>query len=122
MKLVDTSSWIEQLREDGDPTVRARVNALLESGEACWCSVVRLELWIGARGDHEKKVMRRYEAALPELKISPDVWEESFDLARTARTAGITCPCADVLIAACARYHDVEVESADTHLAQLMSL
>ena len=50
MKLIDTSSWIHSLRSDGDAKVRQRVAELLLSGDACWCAVVRVELWNGARG------------------------------------------------------------------------
>ena len=122
MTLVDTSSWIHQLREHGDEEVRARVEALLLGGDACWCAPVRLELWIGARGSHEKAVLRRYEKVMPELLISQEVWNESFELARRARAGGFTCPSPDVLIAACARVHGVTVESSDAHIAKLMSL
>jgi predicted nucleic acid-binding protein len=122
MKLVDTSSWIEQLRERGDPEVRDRVNDLLRQGDACWCPAVRLELWIGARGSHEKTVLHRYERVLPELEITGEVWEHAYDLARRARAAGLTCPAPDVLIAACARSYGLEVEARDAHFPRLMRL
>jgi len=122
MTLVDTSSWIEQLRDHGDRVVRERVEGLLRAGEACWCAAIRLELWIGARGKHEKEVLREYEQALPELEITTEVWEESCELARRARSAGLTCPSPDVLIAACARHYGFAVETRDSHLAKLMEL
>ena len=54
MRLVDTSSWIEQLRRGGDAAVRERVEALLMAGEAAWCPIVRLELWNGARSERKR--------------------------------------------------------------------
>ena len=36
------------LRPGGDPTVRARVEAALTTGQARWCPLVQLELWNGA--------------------------------------------------------------------------
>ena len=122
MKLVDTSSWIHQLREDGDAAVRRRVDALLLAGEACWCAMVRTELWIGARGTREKKILREYEQVLPELEIGSVIWDEACELARRARAAGLTCPAPDVVIAACARHYQAGVESEDGHLAALMAL
>lgn len=122
MKLVDTASWIHQLRKDGDEAVRRRVDALLLAGEACWCAMVRTELWIGARGDREKKILREYEGALPELEIDHGVWSEACELARRARAAGLTCPAPDVVIAACARHHQMEVETEDHHFIRLMAL
>ena len=53
MILVDSSSWIHFLRPDGDAVVRARVSQALREGEACWCDMVRLELWNGAGGERK---------------------------------------------------------------------
>ena len=122
MKLIDTSSWIHSLRSDGDAKVRQRVAELLLSGDACWCAVVRVELWNGARGAHEKRVLHDLETRLPELEMTVDVWEIACQLARQGRLKGLTVPTADLLIAACARHHDVTVEAADSHYQHLSRL
>ena len=113
MILVDTSSWIHFLRPDGDRQVRKNVEAALASGEACWCEMVQLELWNGARGDRERKVLRDFSRALPELPITGEVWQTAFKLAQRARRRGITVPSTDILIAACALHHGASVEVAD---------
>lgn len=113
MILVDSSSWIHFLRPGGDPVVRARVEAALTAGEACWCPLVRLELWNGASGDRDRKILREFEDVLPELAIDDEVWTAAHDLARRARAAGVSVPATDVLIAACARRHGAELETAD---------
>ena len=102
------------LRTSGDPAVRARVEAALTSGQACWCPPVQLELWNGARGQRELAVLREIAAAIPELPIDEDVWETAFDLARRARGNGVTVPAIDVVIAACAIRHGADLESSDT--------
>jgi predicted nucleic acid-binding protein len=122
MKLIDTSSWVEQLRRGGDETVRSRVEALLTTGEAAWCPVVRLELWNGARGDPERKVLRQMERDIPSLEIEPDVWDRATTLACMARERGITVPVTDLLVAACARHHGVRIEHNDNHLALIDTL
>lgn len=119
MVLVDTSSWIHFLRPGGDAATRARVKSLLEGGTARWCPLVRLELWNGARGAREKKVLREFEQTLPELAITPQVWKQADDLARRCRAAGVTVPATDLLIAACARHHGVGLEQADSDFDQL---
>jgi len=119
MKLVDTSSWIHSLRPDGDAAVRRRVESLVRSGEACWCPMVRLELWNGARGKHESRVLRDLEERLQELEIGPEVWETARDLALKARGGGFTIPATDILIAACARRHGAGIEHADEHFDML---
>jgi predicted nucleic acid-binding protein len=113
MILVDTSSWIHFLRPDGDGDVRARVESTLRAGTARWCPLVRLELWNGAGGERERKVLREFERVIPELAIDDAVWSEARDLARRCRAAGVTVPATDILIAACAGHHGAQLEHAD---------
>jgi len=120
--LVDTSSWIHLLRPHGDPAVRARVEAALTSGQACWCPVVQLELWNGARGGRERKVLRRFADTLPELPIEGEIWQVAYELAARSRSRGITVPVTDILIAACAAHHGAAIETADSDFDLLMSL
>jgi predicted nucleic acid-binding protein len=122
MKLVDTSCWVHQIRTRGDSTIRARVEALLSAGTASWCPQVRLELWAGARSDHDRKLLRDYENVLPELPITDAVWTLACDLGNRARRAGISSGAGDLLIAACARVHSVELEHADSDFEQLAEL
>jgi predicted nucleic acid-binding protein len=114
MILVDTSAWIHLLRSDGDAQVRARVERALTTGEACWCAMVRLELWNGAGGERERRVLRDFERLLPDLPITVDVWKAAAELARGARARAVTVPASDVLIAATARHHGATLETADS--------
>jgi len=120
--LVDSSSWIHFLRPNGDLVVRARVEATLANGEACWCPLVRLELWNGASGDRDRKILRDFENVLPELAIDDEVWTTACELARRARAAGISVPATDVLIVACARRHGAGVETADSDFERLATV
>ena len=119
MILIDTSSWIHFLRPDGDPAIRNRVEAALRAGDACWCPVVQLELWNGARRGPEQRGLRHFAAVLPDLPIDADVWSAAYDLARRVRARGVTVPAADVLIAACAHRHGATLESADKDFERL---
>ena len=107
------------LRPNGDVSVRGRVVRALETGEACWCPIVRLELWNGAGGDRERKVLRDFERLLPELAMDQAVWNAACDLARRARSAGISVPATDILITACARHHQAEIEHSDSDFSRL---
>ena len=120
--LVDSSLWVHQLRRAGDAGQRARVHALLESGQAAWCPPVRLELWRGVTNDAERKTLRHYEALLPEYEISGAVWARAIRLADRGRAAGITVPLADLLIFACARVHELDLAHDDGHFDQLDQL
>ena len=122
MLLIDTSAWIHLLRPSGDAAVRARVERALQQGEACWCPVVRLELWNGAGGEREKKVLRDFERLLPELAIDNEVWLAAYELARRARAGGLSVPATDILIAACAKHHNAEIEHSNSDFTQLADL
>lgn len=114
MVLVDTSAWIHFLRPDGDRAVRARVEGVLRAGTARLCPLVRLELWNGAGGERERKVLRELERSLPELGITPEVWDDACDLARRCRASGVSVPATDLLIAACAFHHGARLEHEDS--------
>jgi predicted nucleic acid-binding protein len=95
---------------------------MLTSGDACWCPLVRLELWNGAAGDRDRKILRDFEAVLPELPIDDEVWSTAYALARRARAVGVSAPASDILIAACARRHDADLETADSDFELLASV
>ena len=122
MKLVDTSVWVPALRRKGDESVRSRLAQILSNGQAAWCSVVRLELWSGIGGEEERQMLKAFEQRIPELPITDEVWQEACELAGRCRKAGKTAPATDVLVAACARHHGVELEAADNHFDFLMTL
>ena len=110
------------LRRNGDPAVRVRVEMALRTGQACWCPLVQLELWNGARGQQEQQVLREFERRLPELRIDDEVWRIAHDLASRARAQGITVPATDVIVAACARRYGAVLETADSDFELLASV
>ena len=57
---------------------------------------------------------REFERLIPELAITPDVWNDACDLARRCRAAGVSVPATDVLISACARHYGARLEHADS--------
>ena len=122
MKLVDTSYWVQALRRHGDPTIRAGMTALVTAGEAAWCAPVRLELWAGIGGDTERRILHEFEQVIPDLSITDEVWQEACDLAKLGRQNGKTFPVMDMLIAACARRHRVELVHADQHFDEIAKL
>ena len=122
MVLVDTSLWIEVLRERGDAQARQRVTELVEEGEAAWCDAVKLELWNGRAGEAERKMFERLDKVVTTLPINDHVWALSHELAAKARAKGLSAPAFDVLIAACGAHHNVPVDSRDKHFHDLATL
>ena len=120
--LIDTSAWIEALRKDGDALIRQKVASLIASGEAAFCELVRLELWNGARGEAEKAKLADIEQAITNLPIDEETWKLAMDLARASRGSGLTIPCTDLVIGACARRHGATLLHRDSHLDQIPAL
>jgi predicted nucleic acid-binding protein len=122
MTIVDSSSWIETLRPNGDPAVRSRVESLLNAGHAAWCPMIRLELWRGVRAGAERRVLEFLEPRMQLFEITDGVWEMAVRLMLKARMSGLTAPPADVLIVATAHFHHVALEHCDQHMEQLLNL
>jgi predicted nucleic acid-binding protein len=122
MVLIDTSYWIHYFRHRGQVASRERVIDLLEKNEAAWCGLVRLELWNGAGSEADRRDLREHEQWIHDLPINDEVWAGACVLASRSRRLGRIAPATDVLIAACARYHEVAVESADAHFEFLMRI
>jgi predicted nucleic acid-binding protein len=122
MRLIDTSCWVHQLRKNGNAEIRQKVESLLRAGKAGWCAPVRLELWAGVGRDPEADVLRHYASVLPDFPVEPEVWNLADTLAIRGRRRGKSAPSMDILIAACARHHRVEVEADDEHFDWLMTV
>jgi predicted nucleic acid-binding protein len=121
VKLVDTSAWVEYLRSR-QSEVAAKVESLLLSDEAALCEMVMLELWNGARGQEEKRKLTELSSAALYLEINAEVWKLAHRLASLCRDHGNTIPAADILVAACAVYHRVEMEHKDSHFDTILPL
>ena len=120
--LVDTSAWIEVLRIDGDSDLRATVFELTKEGQAVLCDIVRLELWNGARGAAEHRMIRDLGGEFDCVQTSNEVWDFAADLARKCRSKGLTVPATDILIASCARHHGLNLIHADRHFDEIDAL
>lgn len=119
MTLIDTSAWVEALRRDGDEGVRSRVDGLLKAGHAILCDIVILELWNGARGESERSKLRQITETLDRVSTTDAVWTTANNLATACRTQGITVPSTDLLVAATARVHELELLEADSHFRMI---
>jgi predicted nucleic acid-binding protein len=119
--LVDTSAWIEFLR-DSERDVGNRVQSLMDIGAAAWCDIVALELINGSTFAQREK-LASLEYRVPLLQINERVWKVSRQLATAARAKGISAPIADLIIAACARVHGVAIEHKnDRHFEMLSTI
>jgi predicted nucleic acid-binding protein len=110
--LVDTSAWVEFLRDTGSPTC-LRVDELL-GADLATCHPVRMEVLAGARDDRHLSDLRRLLARASIVPVTAMDYEEAAALFRICRRGGETVrKLIDCLIAAVAIRADISLLHAD---------
>lgn len=100
MIVIDSSAWIEYLRNTGS-AISKKLDCLLENEELAVTEFVVMEVLAGARGRRHASELRARLAAFPLLRLRGlDGYEEAAALYRACRDAGETVrELADCLIA-----------------------
>lgn len=118
MILVDTSAWIEFLRDTGSPTCEA-VDRLLADDLAI-CDPVAMEVLAGARDEHHLARLRGLLGRATMLPTTPADYDAAASLYRACRVRGETVrKLIDCLIAAVAIRAGAEVLHADADFAAI---
>jgi predicted nucleic acid-binding protein len=118
MILIDTSAWIEFLRDTGS-AVCARVDELLEA-EIATCHPIRMEVLAGARDERHLAELRGLLARAVLIPTEPTDYEDAAALYRACRRAGETVrKLIDCLIAATAVRAGIAVLHADSDFDRL---
>lgn len=86
MILIDTSAWVEFLRDTGSPVCH-RVDALLE-GNVAICDAIRMEVLAGARDEQHLHQLRRLLARATVLPTGPIDYDRAAALYRQCRSEG----------------------------------
>jgi hypothetical protein len=86
--LIDTSAWIEFLRDTGS-AVCERVDGLL-SRKIAICDPIRMEVLAGARDEEHVEALRRLLARATVLRTGPADYEFAAGLFRACRRNGVT--------------------------------
>lgn len=118
MILIDTSAWVEFLRNTGSP-VCERVDALLDA-ELVTSDAVRMEVLAGARDERHLSELRRLLARSATIPTLSTDYEDAATWYRTCRRNGDTVrKLVDCLIAAVAIRADAELLHADADFEAL---
>lgn len=113
MILIDTSAWVEYLRDTGSPTC-VRVGELLDA-EIATCDVIRMELLAGARDEPHRRDLRRLAARAALVPIQPGDYDQAAAIYGLCRSRGETVRVLiDCLIGALAIRADLPVLHCDT--------
>ena len=118
MILVDTSAWIEFLRDTGSEVCVA-VDRLLESDLAI-CDAVSMEVLAGARSERHLTQLRGLLARTTMLPTTPADYDAAASMYRSCRARGETVgKLIDCLIGAVAVRAGVEILHADVDFSSL---
>ena len=101
MSLIDTSAWIEYLRQTGSRT-NFEVRRMLNN-DAQICDVIRMEILAGARDQHHVTQLEKLLARATTIKTEPVDYDNAAAIYRACRKLGVTIRAQiDCLIAAIA--------------------
>ena len=118
MIVVDSSAWIEFLRDTDSPVCNA-VDRLLDADLAV-CDAISMEILAGARDDHHLSQLRGLINRATMLPTTPADFDEAAALYRMCRRRGETVrKLIDCLIAAVAIRAGAELLHADGDFAAL---
>ena len=119
--VVDTSVWIDFLRDPRDPS-GGRLQQLLEEGRVLLCSLVMAELLAGARSHEEFEDLRGALAEIPKIPEIEQDWVEAARIRFGLRRAGRDLPLLDCLIAAVCLRLSVPLFSRDSDFSRIPGL
>ena len=118
MTLIDTSAWIEYLR-DGEVHVADAVERLL-AADGALTEPVAMEVLAGARSGRHGEQLRSLLGTVELLPVGAQDWADAALLYRVCRVNGVTVrSMLDCLIAAVAIRHDVPVLARDRDFVAL---
>ncbi len=118
MIFVDTSAWVEFLRDTGSE-VCEQVDVLL-AGEIAICDAISMEVLAGAKDDRHLEQLRRLLARATVVPTSPSDFDHAASLYRSCRRKGETVrKLIDCLIATAAIKIDAPILHADADFAVL---
>jgi predicted nucleic acid-binding protein len=118
---VDTSAWIEYLRNTSHPIV-AVTRELVTAARICLADVVVGELFQGVRIPRERAILEEFADTIPVVSGTPATWKMAGQLAAEARARGKTLHLIDCYLARLALDHQVAVLTCDRHFETLQAL
>jgi predicted nucleic acid-binding protein len=121
MIIVDTSAWIPFFNRPDSDEKRA-IDPLIDANRVVMVGMVLAELLQGCRTAQESGAILAEITGLRFLETDLSTWRRSGELSAFLRSAGITLPLSDVLIAALALEHRCQVYTLDPHFEKIPGL
>lgn len=123
MILVDSSAWIEFLRDTGSPICRRVDQLLRDDSPLSITSVIEMEILAGARDESHLGSLRQLLARATLIETTPTDFGDASMIFRTCRRRGLTVRrLTDCLIASSARRVDIPILHADSDFDAIASV
>ena len=116
--LVDTSVWIQLLRDD-EGGAADRVRRSLRLGEAGMAGPIATELMRGARTNKEIEALERLFRLVHCFEIDETLYREAGSLGFSLARRGITIGTVDLVLAQVALAYSVPILTLDRHFAMI---
>jgi predicted nucleic acid-binding protein len=120
MWLVDSSKFIDWIREGKSPTRTLRPFVLAD--QVVTCGVIRVEVVRGAIKPTVRAELNALFDAIPQVSLSPPLWKRVADLAGELDRRGIVLPATDLIIGCCALHAGASVVTGDPHFTSIPGL
>ncbi len=117
MVVIDTSAWVEALRDNGKADVKKKIARLMEDDEARFCDPILLELRNSSPRGAEKSKFDTMLSLLPSFPTTTTTWILAGKYAEKLRSRGISVPAMDILIRAIADENAAGCYSLDADFA-----
>ncbi len=119
--IVDTCVWIEFFREP-ESEITLRLKDLLRERKVIMIGMVMAEILQGVKAPKEAGLVKQNLEKLPYLEVTRDTWKSAGEISASLRSAGVTIPLSDLIIAAMALSGEHEVFTIDPHFNKVEGL
>lgn len=118
MVIVDTSVWIEFLR-NCDSNISDHLKQLLRSGKVAITGMILAEILQGIKNPNEADAVKKSLESLPFIEMQKEMWQLAGETSASLRKKGITIPLSDIIIGIIAVEEKHEIFTLDSHFEKI---
>ena len=115
--IVDTCIWIEFFRTKSE--ISNRLRDLIANNLVVGTGIILAELLQGTKTSKEQDIVINIFDAFEYIEITKKLWIESGNLASELRSNGKAIPLSDIMLACCAREHQLHIFTIDKHFQDI---
>jgi hypothetical protein len=111
--IADSCIWIEFFRTKSETS--NRLKSLIANHLVVGTGIILAELLQGSKTSKEQEIVIDIFNTIEYIEITKALWIESGNLANELRAQGKSIPLSDIIIACCAREHQMQIFTIDRH-------